>query len=171
MSEGSVRMITWREVKRREGFLSVTVWIPGTVKQAMTTLALQRHQDLGELIVEAFKAWSPAKSVATVRTLTLEQATAMMDQKIAEALAAQSTTAMPQPALPTVVEETSQEAHNALLVTPPLGMKQCAKGHAPYQRRPGRKAGCPTCAMDRTHRYRARKAAKKQGAVADNDAG
>ena len=89
MSDASKRVLAWREQKREEGYMPVTVWIPSRVKQAMTTLAFQRHQDLGELLTEAFQAWTPAKAAGAGGVLTPAQVAALIDRKIAEALASQ----------------------------------------------------------------------------------
>jgi hypothetical protein len=149
MSEASTRTIAWREQKRQEGYQPVTIWLPASVKNAMTNLSFQRHQDLGELIVEAFQAWSPLKGGKPVSFADARQMEALVDRKIAEALAALSKAPQEAPA--------PEESPLA-----PAGMKQCGKGHAPY---PASKAECPQCVRERTRAYRERKADKRRGEV------
>jgi hypothetical protein len=98
MSEASIRTIAWREQKRQEGYQPVTIWIPAQVKNVMVNLSFQRHQDLGELIVEAFQAWSPAKGGKAVSFADTRQVEALIDRKIKEALAPQLPTLQPPPA-------------------------------------------------------------------------
>jgi hypothetical protein len=149
MSEASIRTIAWREQKRQEGYQPVSIWIPASVKNAMANLAFQRHQDLGELLVEAFQAWSPARGGKPVSFTDPHRIEALIDRKIAEALAAGS----PSP----------QEAPAPAEAAPaPAGMKQCKKGHAPY---PQAKTECPQCMRERTQAFRRRQAEQRRGVV------
>lgn len=145
MSEASIRMIAWREQKRQEGYMPVTVWIPAKIKNAMTTLAFSRHQDLGELIVEAFQAWSPTKGGKPVSVADPHQVEALIDRKLKEALAAFH------PAPP----EAPPPA--------PAGMKQCSDPtHPPYD---ARKKECPHHVRERKQRSRANQAKERRGEV------
>ena len=119
----------------------------------MTNLAFQRHQDLGELMTEAFQAWTPAKAAGVGGGLTPAQVAALIDRKIAEALANQ-----PTPAVPVPPPQPAPQPEP--LPRSPGGMKQCKKGHAPY---PQAKAECPTCVRDRKRAHRENTAAEKRG--------
>jgi hypothetical protein len=151
MSEASIRTIAWREQKREEGFMPVTVWIPARIKNAMANLAFERHQDLGELITEAFQAWTPAKAAGAGGVLTPAQVAALIDRKLAEALAPQ-----PPPLQPTPAPEVEAPP------SPRAGMKQCGKGHALY---PATKPECPQCVRERKQAYRRRQADKRRGEI------
>jgi hypothetical protein len=151
MSEASIRTIAWREQKRHEGFQPVTIWVPARVKNAMTNLCFQRHQDLGELITEAFQAWAPAQGVKAVHLTSPREMEAFVDRKIREALSSQGAPAQPPapsgpPSLP----------------TPAAGLKWCKAGLHQY---PIGKGFCPQCANLRKQRSRAKLAAEKQGVV------
>jgi hypothetical protein len=154
MSEASIRTIAWREQKRQEGYQPVTIWIPAPVKSAMVNLSFQRHQDLSELIVEAFQAWIPAKGGKAAPSVDLRQVEALVDRKLAYALATQHLTPSP-PAAP------ETEAPPALPPAP-AGMKQCGKGHAPYR---ATKPECPQCVRERKKASRERRAAERRGEV------
>jgi hypothetical protein len=155
MSEASKRTIAWREQKRGEGYQPVTIWIPARIKNAMANLAFQRRQDLGELITEAFQAWTPARAAGAGGVLTPAQVAALIDRKIAEALASQPVAAVPLP-------QPEPPVQPAPLPRPPVGMKQCKKGHAPY---PATKAECPTCVRDRKQKQRENTATKNRGEI------
>jgi hypothetical protein len=148
MSEASKRTLAWREQKRQDGYQPVTIWIPAKMKNAMVNLAFERHQELSALIMEAFQAWPPAKGNKTAVPLDVHRLEALIDRKIAQAMASQSPTPAPPPAAP--------------VPPPPAGMKQCQKGHAPY---PASKPECPTCARERKQAYRQRKADKRRGNI------
>ena len=156
MSEASIRTIAWRDQKRQEGYQPVTIWIPAAVKNAMVNLSFQRHQDLGELITQAFPAWTPAKAAGAGGVLTPAQVATLIDRlERVEALASQLTPAVPVPPPPPA----PQPAH---LPHPPVGTAQCRKGHAPY---PATKAECPQCVRERKRAYRKRQAEKRRGEV------
>ena len=151
MSEASIRTIAWREQKRQEGYQPVTIWIPAAVKNAMANLAFQRYQDLGELIVEAFQAWSPTKGGKPVAFAETHRLTEIIDRRIAAALAGQHLT----PQLPAAPEAEA----------PPLpeGMKQYSDPtHPPYD---ARRKECPHHARERQQRSRANKANERRGIV------
>jgi hypothetical protein len=148
MSEASKRTLAWREQKRQEGYQPVTIWIPARLKNAMVNLGFQRHQDLGELIAEAYQAWSPAKAEKLTAPVDQRRLEAIIKPLIAEALARAESAPPPAPevAAPRPVA--------------PTGMKVCRKGHAPY---PAHKAECPTCTRERKREHRQRKAAARRG--------
>jgi hypothetical protein len=154
MSEASIRTIAWRDQKRQEGYQPVTIWIPAAVKNAMVNLAFTRHQDLGELITEAFQAWSPARGGKAAPSMDLRKVEALIDLKLSHALANQHLTSSP-PAAP------ETEAPPALPPAP-AGMKQCGKGHTPY---PAQKLECPQCVRERKRAYRRRQTEKRRGEV------
>jgi hypothetical protein len=150
MSEASIRTIAWREQKRQEGYQPVTIWIPAPVKNAMVNLSFQRHQDLGELIVEAFQAWVPAKGGGGMPYVGERRIAEMIDRKISEALASQGAPAEAVPREPPA------------LPTPSIaGMRWCKAGLHQY---PGR-GPCRQCANIRKQRSRSKLAAAKQGVV------
>jgi hypothetical protein len=150
MSEASIRTGAWREQKRQEGYQPVTIWIPAPVKNAMVNLSFQRHQDLGELLVEAFQAWSPAKGGKPVSFADPRQVEALIDRKIAHALAALH----PAPPEAPVHEEEPRI---------PAGMKQCSDPtHPPYD---ARKKECPHHARERKQRSRANQAKERRGEI------
>jgi hypothetical protein len=150
VSEASIRTIAWREQKRQEGYQPVTIWIPAAVKNAMANLAFQRHQDLGELITEAFQAWTPARAAGAGGVLTPAQVAALIDRKLAHALAALSRVPPEAPA--------PEEAPRL-----PAGMKQCSDPtHPPYD---ARRKECPHHARERQQRSRANKANERRGTV------
>jgi hypothetical protein len=156
MSEASIRTIAWREQKREEGYMPVTVWIPARIKNAMANLAFERHQDLGELITDAFQAWTPAKSAGAGGVLTPAQVAALIDRKLAEALASQ-----PSPAVP--VPPPHPAPQPAPLPHTPVGMKQCDDPtHAPYD---ARRKECPQHSRERKRRSRAKKAQERRGEI------
>jgi hypothetical protein len=103
----------------------------------------------------AFQAWTPAKAAGVGGGLTPAQVAALIDRKLAEALASQPTPAVglapPQPA--------PQSEHRP---NTPVGMKQCSKGHAPY---PASKPECPQCVRERKRAYRQRQADKRRGDI------
>jgi hypothetical protein len=150
MSEASIRTIAWREQKRQEGYQPVTIWIPAQVKNAMVNLAFSRHQDLGELITEAFQAWVPAKGGNGLPYAGERRFAEMIDRKISEALASQGAPAHLVPAGPPT------------LPTPAAGMRWCKAGLHQY---PAGKDYCPQCATIRKQRSRTKLAAAKRGAV------
>lgn len=148
MSEASQRTLAWREQKRQEGYQPVTIWIPATLKNTMVNFAFQRHQDLGEVMVEAFQLLAHAKGVKAAVPMDVRRLKALIATEIAEALASQS----PVPAPPPAVS----------LPPAPEGQKRCQKGHAPY---PASKPECPQCARERKQAYRQRKADKRRGEI------
>jgi hypothetical protein len=159
MSEGSIRTLAWREQKRQEGYQPVTVWLPAVVKNAMVNISFQRHQDLGELITEAFQAWSQAKGSKPLSFTDPRQIQAMIDDAIREALA-HATAPPPIPPPPGLPDGMPPTPEAKALPPPPTGWKQCRRGHTPY---PASKDGCPQCGTERKRASRARIAALRQG--------
>jgi hypothetical protein len=151
MSEASLRTLAWREKKRQDEFMPVTIWIPAKAKNAMTNLAFSRHQDLGELIVEAFQAWAPAQGGKALHFTSPREVEALVDRKIREAQLSQGAPAqVPAPSGPPD------------LPTPATGMRWCKLGLHQY---PIGKDFCPQCANLRKQRSRAKLAADKRGVV------
>lgn len=147
MSEASKRTLAWREQKRQDGYQPVTIWIPAKIKNAMVNLSFQRHQDLGELLVEAFQTWTPAKGGQPAQLVDMRRVQDLVEREVAKALASQS----PTPA----------SAPLALAEALPPGQKRCRKGHA-Y---PASKKECPQCATLRKQKHRKNKAAARRGQV------
>jgi hypothetical protein len=104
---------------------------------------------LGELIVEAFQAWTPAKGVKT-GTLTPSQVEALIEQKLAEVMTRQ---------VDVVVEPTPPAPSDPL---PPVveGLKWCGKRLHQYA---ATRKECPQCATLRKRAQREKQAAQKRG--------
>jgi hypothetical protein len=145
MSEASRRTLAWRKQKREEGYQPVTIWIPAKVKNQMVNDAFQRHQDLGELLVEVYTAHTPTKNGRGAALLDRRQVEALVQEQIAAALASQ-----PAPPPPP----------GAPKPTPPAGTKVCSKGHAPYS---ATKKECPHCVRLRQRVAKQRKAEVRRG--------
>ena len=148
MSEAAKRTSSWREQKREEGYQPVTVWIPGRIKALMVKLAFEQHHDLGVEIAEACQAYALAKGAKPSTVVDMRRMEALIDRKIADALAHQHPAPTAPPAEP----------------PPPIpaGMKRCRKGH----RYPASKKECPQCVMQRKKAHRQRQAAARRGALA-----
>jgi hypothetical protein len=146
MSEAAKRTSTWREQRREDGYQPVTVWIPGRIKELAVKVAFQQHQDLGVVVAEALQAYALAKGAKPSTVVDMRRVEALVDQKIAQALASQhpAPTAPPAPALPV-----------------PEGLKRCPKGHA-Y---PESKPECPECMLLRKRAQRQREKEKRPGAL------
>ena len=146
MSEASKRVLEWREQKRLEGFMPVTIWIPGKVKNQMVNDAFQRHQDLGELITEVYLAHPPTKSGRGAALMDRQLITRLVQDQVAQALARQHPApAPPAPALAPVS----------------AGLKRCPKGH----QYPAGSKECPQCRTLRKRAQRKREKEKRQGEV------
>lgn len=87
------RVQTWREQKRREGYLPLTVWLKPEVKHQIEDLAAARHEDLGQVITVALGAFAAAQPVDRTLNRTVRQL-------VREALADLVPPLSPPPAIP-----------------------------------------------------------------------
>ena len=146
MSEASKHTATWREQKREEGYQPVTVWIPGRIKELAVKLAFEQHHDLGVVVAEALQAYALTKGAKPSTLVDRRRMEALIDQKIADAMASQRPApTAPPPDLPPPAE----------------GKKRCRKGHEFLVG----KRECPQCVTLRKARSRKSKAAKRQGTL------
>jgi hypothetical protein len=143
MSEASKHTANWRAQQREEGYQSVTVWIPGRIKELAVKLAFQQHQDLGVVVAEALQAYALAKGARPSTLVDMRRVEALIDQKIALALASPRSTPTPPPAEPPALPE---------------GMRWCRNGH---QARVGKE--CRECQTNRKQKSRKGKADKRRG--------
>jgi hypothetical protein len=153
MSEASRRTIAWREQKREEGYQPVTIWIPAGVKNQMVNVAFERHQDLGQLLCEAFQAWSGAKGTAG-RAPDVRQLAARV-RALESALASRP------PASTTGEAQAAQRIQEDPLPPAAPGRKWCLKRLHQY---PVGKKECPQCANTRKQASRRRQAAARRDA-------
>ena len=123
------RTQSWREQKRQQGYRPLTVWLPAALKARIEDLAYQRHQEVAELIAEAFAAWQPFKVGKKALRADLREMQALVREEVAKVLQGES----PAP----------DEA--------PLPTKQCKYGHEPY---PSYRLECPECIRLRKQRQR-----------------
>ena len=126
------RTQSWREQKREQGYRPLTVWLPAALKARIEDLAYTRHQEVAELIAEAFTAWQPFQAGKKAALTDRRQIQAMIQEEISKALRGEP---------PAPDEE-------------PLPMRQCKQGHAPYA---GHREECPECVRLRKQKSRARK--------------
>jgi hypothetical protein len=125
----------------------VTVWIPGRIKELAVKLAFQQHHELSVVVAEALQAYALAKGAKPSTLIDMRRIEALIDQKIAQALASQPPT-LPPPEAPKP--------------TPPAGKKVCSKGHVPY---PATKKECPHCVRLRQRVAKQRKAEARRGGI------
>jgi hypothetical protein len=157
MSEASMRTTAWRELKREQGYQPITVWLPSQIKNSMVNLAFARHQDLGELIVEAFRAWSPVKGVAAPPSIDLRRVEELIDRKLAAVLA---TPVLPDaPPLAATPRAPLEKVVRGKRPTREDGRKECARGHL-YTGR-----SCNQCGTLRKQASRRRLAEERRGEV------
>src|SRR5262245_30485709 len=81
------RARAWREQKRRDGYLQMTVWVKPDIKHRIEDLAAQHRQDLGEVVTDMVQAYGYARYVGPAEVHTghrlIDERLALFGQQLA----------------------------------------------------------------------------------------